>query len=78
MLQDMSKAPLKVIGEYLQMDGEVANFNKAMELSMLIHHLPKIVAHYEAKATDSATRAMEANLQGSLHTGSGTGGGSAA
>lgn len=75
MLKGMESRPLDPVAQFLKMDGEIPDFDRAVQLAMLIHHLPQIVANYEAKATDAATRALEGGLHNSQHTGSGQGGG---
>lgn len=75
MLKGMESRPLDPVAQFLKMDGEIPDFDRAVQLAMIIHHLPQIVANYEAKATDAATRALEGGLHNSQHTGSGQGGG---
>lgn len=71
LVAQMGKEPFKAIHDFIGVKDGVPDFNKLMNLAMIVNNLPALTAHIEANALDSATKAVEGNLDSSARAGSG-------
>ncbi len=71
LLQRAAKEPFAVIAEHFGIKDGVPDFDKLVSRILRDSALPALTAHIEAKALDTATKAMEGNLDSSARGGSG-------